>query len=382
VSPGKPNGRAPGFVIIPTPQTITCYEWLEREMSQPDYLMGEVFSTTSRAMLAAKSGLGKTNFSLALAWAMAEGRDFLHWRAWRDGPANVLYVDGEMSMRLMHSRIGDARRRAGYIPESLNIFCYDELPMRPPPLNTPEGQEYFERFIKDRNYNFIVFDNIQALLTGNMVEEEPWKAVQLWTCSLTQRCIGQLWLHHTGHNTTRAYGSSTIGWGLDASIVLESVDHPVADISFILKFAKARDRTPDNRDDFKAVSITLERDRWLAEKVEATSGKPNCAAAPRSKPKAPSPLAERFHEGLLDALARAGERLPQSGNQPSVPRAQWIPELERLGLVDPVAAGADKKAAARQRALVSKYSRELIGASWIDINGDLVWSIRHLKNSS
>jgi hypothetical protein len=344
--------------------------------------MGEVFSTTSRTMLAAKSGLGKTNFSLALAWAMAEGRDFLHWRAWRDGPANVLYVDGEMSMRLMKTRIKDAYRRAGYIPDNLHVFCYDELRMRPPPLNTPEGQEYFERFIEYHDYNFIVFDNIQALLAGNMVEEDPWKAIQAWTCSLTQRRIGQLWLHHTGHNTSRAYGSSTIGWALDANIVLEAVDHPVADITFTLKFAKARDRRPDNRDDFEAVAITLERDRWLAEKIETTSGKPKGVAAPPSKPKAPSPLAERFYSGLLDALAIMGERLPQSGNQPSVQKTQWILELERLGLVDPLPPGADKKSAARRRALVSKYSRELTGACWIAFNGDLVWSIKHLSGSS
>jgi hypothetical protein len=54
-------------------------------------------------------------------------------------------------------------RRAGFdpdsveVPEIIEFFCFDELKQRPPPLNTAEGQEYFDRVIGDSGYEFILF---------------------------------------------------------------------------------------------------------------------------------------------------------------------------------------------------------------------------------
>lgn len=85
--------------------------WLEREVKLPDCLMGEWLTTTSRVELVAPTGLGKTNLGLAWAAFAAAGLDFLHWRG-SGRPRRVLYVDGEMSERLMHSRLKDAVERA------------------------------------------------------------------------------------------------------------------------------------------------------------------------------------------------------------------------------------------------------------------------------
>ena len=113
---GRPNGKdRSAIALIPVPQMLTVSDWLLADIPEPDRLMGDLFTTSSRMTLAAASGLGKTNFCLALAFAMAEGRDFLRWRAWRDGPSKVLYVDGEMPKRLMKRRVADAARRADFL---------------------------------------------------------------------------------------------------------------------------------------------------------------------------------------------------------------------------------------------------------------------------
>jgi hypothetical protein len=57
-----------------------------------------------------------------------------------------------------------------------------------------------------------------------MAEEEPWKAMVPWTYSLTQRGIGQSWVHHTGHDKSRPYGTSTRDWQMDTSILLEDIE--------------------------------------------------------------------------------------------------------------------------------------------------------------
>jgi RecA-family ATPase len=82
---------------------------------EPDFIMGHWLTTTSRVLLTAATGLGKTNFGLALAMRVAAGEDFLHWRGHR--PCRVLYIDGEMSRRLLRERVLDEEKRIGVTPE-------------------------------------------------------------------------------------------------------------------------------------------------------------------------------------------------------------------------------------------------------------------------
>ncbi len=150
--------------------TLSVAAWLDRQIPEPYFLMGEIFSTTSRAMIVADTGIGKTNLALALAFAMAEGSGFLHWRGC-GRPVRVLYIDGEMSKRLVRARIADATRRAGTTPATLHILCRDAIEDMPP-LNTPEGQRFIDRVIKGLGgADFVFFDNVQALLVGDMKDE-------------------------------------------------------------------------------------------------------------------------------------------------------------------------------------------------------------------
>jgi hypothetical protein len=101
--PFRGNGHDLGGPFhAPDPAGLTVQAWLDRDLPEPDWLLGP-FSTTTRGMLVADTGLGKTNFALAMAFAMASGRGFLHWLGSR--PARILFIDGEMSARLMRNRI-------------------------------------------------------------------------------------------------------------------------------------------------------------------------------------------------------------------------------------------------------------------------------------
>jgi RecA-family ATPase len=66
-------------------------------------------------LLSAQTGIGKINLCLAVAVSIAAGVEFLHWRC--PAPRKALYIDGEMSSRLMRQRILDALRRVGDDPE-------------------------------------------------------------------------------------------------------------------------------------------------------------------------------------------------------------------------------------------------------------------------
>ena len=79
-------------------------------------------------------------FGLALAMALAEGCDFLHWRIPKAG--RVLYLDGEMSRRLMKRRIVDEMRRQA-VDRDLNLFVLsrEDFPDMPP-LNAEDGEQF------------------------------------------------------------------------------------------------------------------------------------------------------------------------------------------------------------------------------------------------
>ena len=340
---------------------LTVAAWLARDIPPPDFLMGEWVSTTSRGMIVSATGLGKTILCLALAFAMALGHDFLHWRAGRS--ARGLYIDGEMSRRLMRTRLADAAHRVEAVPDHLFVLCRDDAPDMPP-LNTPEGQQFIDDLIeKIGGVDFIVFDNIQSLLLGDMKDEEPWQDTLLWIRSLTNRAIAQLWVHHTGHNDSRSYGTKTREWQLDTVILLKRIENTAADIGFTLEFTKSRERAPHNRADFETVNITLADDRWEVQ-----------GAGRKSVAKPPSPLAQKFHAALLDTLTSKGMPRPQSASRPSVTMKEWKAECCRLGLLD--LEPDDRRRRNSQAALFSNNRTGLVAAGWVACNGDFAWNMK------
>jgi DnaB helicase-like protein/AAA domain-containing protein len=321
--------------------TLTVGAWLKRDIPAPDFLLADVLSSTSRALLAAPTGLGKTMIALAIATAIANGPGrFLHWEI--PSQRRVLYIDGEMSARLMKTRVDDVVRRSGAAPANLFILNREDFPDMPP-LNTEEGQRFIDRVIGAiGQIGLIVFDNIQSLLTGSMIEEDSWADTLPWIRSLTQRKIGQLWVHHTGYDETHGYGTSTRDWQFDTGMLLERVERPETDLAFIMKFTKARERTPDNRTDFEPTLITLVNDQWSSERGGIANGRKQLAR-------------DRALDLLKEAIARGeGQIPPANGHLPPntycVTEGMWRRYYEMGSISEPTAEAkmkAFKRAAGR-----------------------------------
>jgi hypothetical protein len=351
--PNSPEeyGNAPqppliGLAIIP----LSIGEWTKRDLPEPDRIMGEWFTTTSRIALNAATGLGKTNFTLALAAHISAGRDFLHWRAPR--PARVLFVDGEMSRRLLKRRAQDLCRRCGFEPEGLFLLSHEDVDGFPP-LNTPAGKALIEQVIEIiGGVDAVIFDNVMALVAGDQKEEEGWQRALPLVNALTKRGIGQMWINHTGHDKSRGYGTSTREWRMDNVIHLSEEKRADTDVSFRLEFHKARERTPETRRDFEAVTIALLDDQWI------------CSAAPAKQRKPPSRMELKFLEALREVFA-GGDVIPFQ-TWKAVKVDAWRDECVRLGLLD---RGKPHSA----RTLFAKYRRELVAHNLVACDNDLVW---------
>jgi hypothetical protein len=152
---------------------------------------------------------------------------------------------------------------------------------------------------------------------------------------------------------------------LDVVMHMDRINGDDKDIAFNLSFKKARTRTPENRHYFEKTAITLADDEW----------KSSAPAATEKKAK-PSPVGEKYHSVLLNALIEGGKPVEKIDGKPSaVALDMWKVYLEQAGLLEKPEDG-DGKAADRYRASFSKYKNELLGAGWIAIDGDLVWSAR------
>ncbi len=99
-----------------------------------------------------------------------------------------------------------------------------------------------------------------------MLTADTWRETLPWIRSLTKRGIGQMWVHHTGHDATRSYGTKTREWQMDTVIHMEKVERLDTDVSFKITFRKARERTPETRSDFEDVNIALVKDAWVHER--------------------------------------------------------------------------------------------------------------------
>jgi hypothetical protein len=246
--------------IAPEPAPpIKLSEWLARsDLKEPDKLLGSLLTTTCRVIVAGPTGLGKTLFGLAVAFAIIRNESFAHWTAGQAG--RVLYVDGEMPRTEIKRRLlGNSK---GGAPDNLYVVSREDFEDMPP-LNTVEGQVWLDKIITAYGpFQLIIFDNIQSLLTGDMKDEQLWAGVLPWVRSLTKRQIGQLWFHHTGHDETRSYGSKAKEWQMDSVAIMEGTKVEEADIAFTLKFTKTRMRTPDNKADFEDVTLMLKGSTW------------------------------------------------------------------------------------------------------------------------
>jgi hypothetical protein len=358
---------------------LSIQAWSEKEIAEPERLLGDLVTRTSRAFLVGSTGIGKTMFGLALACGMATGAGFLHWRSAR--PARVLYIDGEMPAELIKARCIDAIRRLKRPnpPGNLCIFARDledevaasySTVGRAAPLNTPQGHEFVMALVEAiGGVDAVIFDNVMSLLAGDQREEVPWSDTIPLVERLTKARIGQVWLDHTGHKSTQQYGSSTKQWRFDSVAIMEAVtagDRSQQELAFTLSFdapaGKARRRTPANWQDFATCTVRLAEDAWTSEFADGGDG-----AAKASKPI--SREAKLFHDALLDALVR-------TDTPGTATRAAWTAEAIRRGLIDAPADADSPAIKDRKGAKMRKYRSVLLNAGWIGIDGEDVTNLK------
>jgi hypothetical protein len=327
-------------------------DWLKRDLPRPDKLIGEWMTSTSRAILNADTGLGKTSFRNGIGRPRRRRRRL---PALADTAADPCSLCRRRNVEPAFQAAGpDVVRRLSVHPKGLHLLNRQDAPGMPP-LNTEAGAAFIHEVI-DRigGIDFIDLDNVMSLTDGSMKDEEAWQQTLPFVDSLTRRCIGQLWTHHTGYDTSHGYGTKTREWQMDTVLIGTAAKRADTDVSFTIEFTKARERTPETRRDFDPVTVALINDEWVS-------------STPKVEAQPPTPTGAKFLAALVDVFAGSDPVTFQGWK--AVKIDHWRLECERMGLIE-----KDRPNGAR--ALFSKYRIELITRNHIACNNDLVWIIK------
>lgn len=357
---------------------LSVQAWMDRSIPEPDRLLGDVLTTTSRMFLIGRTGLGKTQMGFAIGCGMASGEGFLHWRCAR--PARVLVIDGEMPSELIKARSIDAVRRGGKppIPGNLIIFnrdLEDEIAKLFPsvgpilPLNTEAGQKWLLALIDALGgVDVVIFDNVMSLVVGSQKDEVVWSETMPLIHSLTGRRIGQIWLDDTGWNTDRQYGSSTKPWHFDAAGVMTALpadQRAPHEVAFTLSFddpGKCRRRTPLNWADFETCIIRLKDDRWTSEPVNKAPTGHKLDHVPPSR--------EPFYDAVVSAIVKSDLGPGRTTLE------TWEAECVRRGLIEPQPDAEDYKQRHSRFTLFRTAKAALLGAKWIAVEEKVVIDLK------
>lgn len=228
---------------------IAANDLLKMEIPPREWLIDRIISTSSLAMIYAERGLGKTWFVISMAISIAKGESFLDYEITR--PWRVLYVDGEMSLVDIQSRI---RALDPTVSERFLILPSEQLFREAKPLNLNDADDQ-KAIIEGlaaltqagARPDLIIFDNLSSLSGG--IDENDNSALDgllRWLVKLKHEGFAILLVHHAGKSGAQR-GASRREDLLDTSIALKAPgedDEPHDGASFTLIFPKTRGPKP------------------------------------------------------------------------------------------------------------------------------------------
>lgn len=216
------------------------------------------FTTQQLCLIHAQTGVGKTMFALALARALADGREFLGWQS--HYKATVLYLDGEMPGAMMQQRLGGGGR--GLHIANLTHWAAQQG-VGPVNIATPDGQAIVSAWADMTHADFLILDNLMSLafVAGtSLSSDEFWAPILPWM--IKQRGEGRtvILIDHSNTGNT-VHGTKTKTWHMDLGMVLsgvgEDIDPGMVRKSPRIKVAFEKVRSPLDPDVYREKIATI-----------------------------------------------------------------------------------------------------------------------------
>jgi len=264
----------------PPDATLGTQEWslgefLSSEVIDPKAILAPWLKEGGLWMCYADPGVGKTFFSLSVAFAVASGGKFLNWKAPK--PRKVLYIDGEMETYDMHRRLtgiwGAAERdgKCNLKAAGVNFIGWQATYQKPkspfPDLAHESGRKVLME--KAAHADLIVVDNLTTTMrTGEENEAAYWTPMQDMLVELRKAGKAVILVHHTNKSGEQR-GTSSKDIILNGKMKLSRPKDYSADqgARFTIEYEKARGLTGN---DSLPIEVRLDEDNKGFPKWEYT----------------------------------------------------------------------------------------------------------------
>ena len=262
----KPSSKSVSDKVFKLPLKAVDYgDFIKMFFPPRENMLAPWLPAKGLAMVHAYRGVGKTWFSLSVAYAVATGSDFLKWQA--PNPKRVLYIDGEMPAIALQERIKTISDIFGKIPlrDYFNFLAGDMNDEGLPDISTKEGQALFKPFTDKAD--LIILDNLSTLArTGKENDAEAFVLIQEWLLDLRRDNKSVLIIHHEGKGGTMR-GSSKREDVLDSVIQLKRpADYDAEQgCRFEIVFSKSRGFCGESAKSFEA---QLSNNIWSISEIE------------------------------------------------------------------------------------------------------------------
>ncbi len=212
-----------------------------------EHVFSPCLPTQGIAFIYAPTGVGKTLFTLNLAYAIAGGGNFLKYFCPK--PRKILYIDGEMPYGQLHARVMQISRTQGPLdfPDNFMVLTPDKIvPFRMPMIDEEYGQQLYEDLITKYDREVIIFDNLSMLASFDENKSHEWKPIQNWLLSLRAAGKTVIIIHHSGKEKTSYRGTSRMLDCVDTAISLQPItndeleEESIAGRKFKIVYQKAR----------------------------------------------------------------------------------------------------------------------------------------------
>ncbi len=265
VQPIRPMPNIENYRPIP-------FDELEKMTPAPvEYVFHPYLPVQGLAFIYAASGIGKTLFTLNLAYAIAQGGSFLKYSCPK--PRKVLYVDGEMRYNQIYSRLMQIKEKHGALdfPQNLCILTPDKLlPFRVLKIDDEVGQNVYKEIMMTYDFEVVVLDNISMLTCLDENKANEWQSVQDWLLHL--RALGKsvIVIHHAGKDKNGYRGTSRMLDCMDLAISLQPVvdDSLEGDKAPGKQFKIVYTKNRSHEGDSMPFEVTLNNGFWTFSSME------------------------------------------------------------------------------------------------------------------
>ncbi len=231
-------------------QQTTLGEIAEQKFKPFEMFLSPWVHDETLSLLVGPRGSGKTWIAMAIAQAIASGSRFGRWET--VNRTNVLYLEGEMPLRMVSKRFQqvDASAEKGSVGGAITIVSCDHFQERAlPNISDPKNHEYYDRLFL--SHKVIVIDNLLNCarpIDGRDQELQVWQRTASFLKAQRSKGKAIILLHHTGKSGAQM-GTMVKENDVDTFLMISpEMDRKAKGFGAEIRFDKARYlEFPDNK---------------------------------------------------------------------------------------------------------------------------------------